>query len=113
MNNNKENKEKFRISIFGLLSRFLIGIITNEYTKNIINFILICSEIQLFLVFVLAFLGKTEIAENLGIVIAGQIVLTIIVSATKSVFEKNSRNKYKVDSEGIPFEFTNNYDRDL
>jgi len=52
--------------------------------------------------YVLAFLDKNPITE-LSNSINTLCMAYLVTYAAKSAFEKNSRNKYKVDENGVPF----------
>ena len=53
--------------------------------------------------YILATIGKEPI-ENLAIAIVTTLILGLLAYFIKSFGEKNSRNKYKVDECGIPYE---------
>lgn len=53
--------------------------------------------------YILATIGK-EPVENLAIAIVTTLILGLLAYFIKSFGEKNSRNKYKVDENGIPYD---------
>lgn len=53
--------------------------------------------------YVLASLGKDPV-ENLAIAIVSTLIVALLAYFVKSFGEKNSRNKYKVDENGTPYE---------
>lgn len=53
--------------------------------------------------YVLASLGKDPV-ENLAIAIVSTLILGLLAYFIKSFGEKNSRNKYKVDECGVPYD---------
>ena len=64
--------------------------------------------------YVLASLGKDPV-ENLAIAIVSTLILGLLAYFVKSFGEKNSRNKYKVDENGTPYELegvSNGYESD-
>lgn len=73
-----------------------------EYAKIIALVILIHAFIWVDLSYILAFLDKIQIAEQLAIVAVTSIIGTFAVYSAKSFLEKNSRNKHKVDVNGLP-----------
>ena len=52
--------------------------------------------------YVLASLGKDPV-ENLAIAIVSTLIVALLAYFVKSFGEKNSRNKYKVDENGMPY----------
>lgn len=63
------------------------------FTKKIMIFILIISLLDLQLPFVLAFLGKEQIAETLGGLIVTEIISVFLVYCVKSFFETKEEKK--------------------
>lgn len=53
--------------------------------------------------YVLASLGKDPV-ENLAIAIVSTLIVALLAYFVKSFGEKNSRNKYKVDENGTPYD---------
>lgn len=65
--------------------------------------------------YVLASLGKDPV-ENLAIAIVSTLILGLLAYFIKSFGEKNSRNKYKVDENGTPYNMEgvrNGYESDV
>lgn len=63
----------------------------SSFTKKVIGFVLINSELQIWASYVLAFLGKDAIAEALSQQIVSTIVGTIIGYFAKSLIENLSK----------------------
>lgn len=65
----------------------------NTTSKIVVWFVLINGQIQIYLSYFLAYLGKTEVLESLGRTIALEIVapvaLLILKAVIENVFEKN------------------------
>ena len=53
--------------------------------------------------YVLASFGKDPV-ENLAIAIVSTLIVALLAYFVKSFGEKNSRNKYKVDENGMPYD---------
>lgn len=58
-----------------------------SYTKNIVSFILYNSVIWVYLTYILAFMDKHEIAEQLSIVIVKVIIYTVLSYLIKALVE--------------------------
>lgn len=58
-----------------------------SYTKNIVTFILVNAVIWVYLTYILAFMDKTAIAEQLSIVVVKVIIYTILSYLIKSLVE--------------------------
>lgn len=71
----------------------------NTYTKKLVKWILAISMIDLQLSYVLAFLGKTEIAENLSMTVVTAIVGTVVTYCIKSFKETKEAEKLRFDRE--------------
>jgi len=69
------------------------------FTKKWVDIILTVALIDVQLVFVLAFLGKTQIAETLGVAIVTEIVGIGLGYMAKSYFESYSSEKNKLEIE--------------
>ena len=63
------------------------------YTKKLVKWILAISIFDLQLSYVLAFLGKTEIAENLSMTVVTAIIGTVITYCIKSFKETKEEEK--------------------
>lgn len=65
----------------------------NTTAKMVVWFVLINGQIQIYLSYLLAYLGKTEVLESLGQTIALEIVapvaFLILKAVIENVFEKN------------------------
>lgn len=60
---------------------------TKTFTKKIISLILIITLIDLQFPFILAFLGREQIAEDLGKILVTEIIGVFLVYCCKSFFE--------------------------
>lgn len=69
------------------------------YTKRAMTWILIVSLIDLQLPFVLALLGREQIAETLGGIIVTEIIGVFLVYCLKSFFETREADKNKLERE--------------
>jgi len=65
----------------------------NTYTKKLVKWILAISMIDLQLSYLLAFLGRTEIAENLSMTVVTAIIGTVITYCIKSFKETKEEEK--------------------
>ena len=72
-----------------------------QYTKKWVDIILTVSLIDVQMCFVLAFLGKDQIAETLGIAIITEIVAIGLGYMLKAFFETNSQKKNELEMERI------------
>ena len=72
-----------------------------QYTKKWVDIILTVSLIDVQLCFVLAFLGKDQIAETLGIAIITEIVAIGLGYMLKAFFETNAQKKNEIEMERI------------
>lgn len=73
------------------------------YTKKLVKWILAVALVDLQLSYVLAFLGKTEIAENLSMTVVTAIIGTVITYCIKSFKETKEEEKvsYLREKNGI------------
>lgn len=71
----------------------------NTYTKKLVKWILAISMIDLQLSYLLAFLGRTEIAENLSITVVTAIIGTVITYCIKSFKETKEEEQLRFDRE--------------
>lgn len=71
----------------------------NTYTKKLVKWILAISMIDLQLSYLLAFLGRTEIAENLSMTVVTAIIGTVITYCIKSFKETKEAEKLRFDRE--------------
>lgn len=65
----------------------------NTYTKKLVKWILAISMIDLQLSYLLAFLGRVEIAENLSMTVVTTIIGTVITYCVKSFKETKEEEK--------------------
>ncbi|WP_418440740.1 hypothetical protein [Anaerotignum lactatifermentans] len=65
----------------------------NTYTKKLVKWILAISVFDLQLSYLLAFLGRTEIAENLSMTVVTAIIGTVITYCIKSFKETKEEEK--------------------
>ena len=68
----------------------------NTYTKKLVKWILAISMIDLQLSYLLAFLGRTEIAENLSMTVVTAIIGTVITYCIKSFKETKEEEKWRI-----------------
>lgn len=71
------------------------------YTKRIMTLIVIISLIDLQLPFVLAFLGREQIAETLGGIIVTEIIGIFLVYCAKSFFETRESENVRMAEEKL------------
>lgn len=72
-----------------------------QYTKKWVDIILTVSLLDVQFCFVLAFLGKDQIAETLGIAIITEIVAIGLGYMLKAYFETNSQKRNEIEMERI------------
>lgn len=72
-----------------------------QYTKKWVDIILTVSLIDVQFCFVLAFLGKDQIAETLGIAIITEIVAIGLGYMLKAFFETSAQKKNEIEMERI------------
>ncbi len=71
------------------------------YTKKMMNKIIFVALLDLQIPFILAFLGKEQIAETLGITIVTEIIGVFLVYCTKSFFETRESEKVRLIEEKL------------
>ena len=71
----------------------------NTYTKKLVKWILAISMIDLQLSYLLAFLGRVEIAENLSMTVVTAIIGTVITYCIKSFKETKEEEKLRLERE--------------
>ena len=71
----------------------------NTYTKKLVKWIIAISVFDLQLSYLLAFLGRTEIAENLSMTVVTAIIGTVITYCIKSFNETKEEEKLRFDRE--------------
>lgn len=71
----------------------------NTYTKKLVKWIIAISVFDLQLSYLLAFLGRTEIAENLSMTVVTAIIGTVITYCIKSFKETKEAEKLRFDRE--------------
>lgn len=69
------------------------------FSKKLVTVVMTISLIDLQIPFVLAFLGRTEIAETLAISIVTEIVGVVITYSVKAFFETKEEEKNKLERE--------------
>lgn len=80
------------------------------FTKKMMNRIIFVALIDLQLPFVLAFLGKEQIAETLGITIVTEIIGVFLVYCAKSFFETREAEKVRLAEEQLKVKEERLYD---
>lgn len=68
----------------------------NTYTKRMMSRIITVAIIDMQFPFILAFLGREQIAETMGGLIATEIVGVFLVYCTKSFFETKESEKVRL-----------------
>ena len=76
---------------------------TLSYSQKLLLVLICVSTAWVTWSYILASLGKDPV-ENLAIAIVSTLILGLLAYFVKSFGEKNSRNKYKVDENGTPYE---------
>lgn len=71
------------------------------FTKKILSWIIFVALLDLQLPFVLAFLGKEQIAETLGITVVTEIIGVFLVYCAKSFFETRESEKVRLAEEKL------------
>lgn len=71
----------------------------NTYTKKLVKWILAISIFDLQLSYLLAFLGRIEIAENLSMTVVTAIIGTVITYCIKSFKETQEEEKLRLERE--------------
>ena len=71
------------------------------FSKKMVIAILSVSLIDMQLPFILAFLGKPEIAETLAITIVTEIIGTVVTYSAKAFLENKEQEKIKFEKEKI------------
>ena len=87
---------------------------TLSYSQKLLLVLICVSTAWVTWSYILASLGKDPV-ENLAIAIVSTLILGLLSYFVKSFGEKNSRNKYKVDENGTPYELegvSNGYESD-
>ena len=75
-------------------------------SHKLIITLLVVSIVWVSASYVLAALGK-EALQELSSTVVSVLIIGLVAYFIKSFGEKNSRNKYGVDEDGIPFEYEN------
>ena len=76
---------------------------TLSYSQKLLLVLIFAAMAWVTWSYVLASLGKDPV-ENLAIAIVSTLIIALLAYFIKSFGEKNSRNKYKVDENGTPYE---------
>lgn len=87
---------------------------TLSYSQRLMLVLICASMAWVTWSYVLASLGKDPV-ENLAIAIVSTLIVALLAYFVKSFGEKNSRNKYKVDENGMPYNVegvSNGYESD-
>lgn len=71
------------------------------FTKLAVKWILICSMIAMFLSYILAFMGRDQIAESLSIEVVKIVVGTVLIYCLKSYFETKEEEIIKFRREKL------------
>lgn len=71
-----------------------------EHTKAVINFLMANAVIWVYLSYVLAFLGREEIAETLSKTVVAEIIGVFMVAGCKACIENLSKNNTWPDKAG-------------
>lgn len=74
-----------------------------SYTKNIVTFILVNAVIWVYLTYILAFMDKTAIAEQLSIVVVKVIIYTIMSYLVKALVENVFKFNFFTKIEENPY----------
>ena len=74
------------------------------FTKIAVKWILITSMVAIILSYVLAFMGREQIAETLSIEIVKVILGTILIYCLKSYFETKAEETVKLQREEMKLE---------
>ena len=78
-----------------------------DFSKKVLVWVIILTSVGFTSSFILAFFDKNPVTEITTTLLAS-CVGSIVAYSVKSAFEKNSRNKYHLDADGLPFEINNN-----
>ena len=81
------------------------------YTKKMMNKIIFVDLLDLQIPFILAFLGKEQIAETLGITIVTEIIGVFFVYCTKSFFETREAEKVRLAEEELKAKEEDSYEQ--
>ena len=76
----------------------------NTYTKKMMNRIISVALIDMQFPFILAFLGKEQIAETMGGIIVTEIIGVFMAYCLKSFFETRESEKTRLREEQIQIE---------
>jgi len=71
-----------------------------EHTKAVINFLMANAVIWVYLSYLLAFLGREEIAETLSKTVVAEIIGVFMVAGCKACIENLSKNNSWPDKTG-------------
>ena len=81
------------------------------YTKKMMNKIIFVALLDLQIPFILAFLGKEQIAETLGITIVTEIIGVFFVYCAKSFFETREAEKVRLTEEELKAKEEDSYEQ--
>ena len=82
------------------------------FTKILVSVILFVSLLDVQLVFILAFLGRMQIAESMGICICTEIIATILGYLCKSFFENREIGKNELEEKKASIDYYNLVQKD-
>lgn len=80
------------------------------FTKKMMRIIIFVALLDMQLPFVLAFLGKEQIAETLGITVVTEIIGVFLVYCAKSFFETKEAEKVRLAEEQLKVKEERLYD---
>lgn len=95
MGKNMKNQKSQKVSFFGRIKNFFKAVAErreNEYSKRLLNLIVINSILMMWGTYILAWFGRVEIAEALSKTIATSIIAVVIGYLAKSVIENISKH---------------------
>jgi len=85
----------------------------NEFTKRLVILNHLCAISWVYLTYILAFMGKEEIAEVLAGKVVTEVIAVTTVYAVKSLFENMSKNNTWPDKILGGKNSENNFKRDM
>lgn len=85
---------------------------TMTFTKIMVSVILFVSLLDVQFVFVLALLGKMQIAETLGVAIVTELIATILGYLCKSFFENREIGKNEIENKKINMNYSEMLNKD-
>lgn len=76
------------------------------FTKTLVSVILFVCLLDIQFVFILAFLGRTQIAETMGVCLASECIATILGYLCKAFFENREIGKNEIENKKIEYNYT-------